>query len=196
MFERCVDCEKMGKTCGGPDFYLMQADELIAWCKRRKEYLRLSNAKIAEAANMSRGTVDNLFANTHADFRYETIRPVLQVLISKTGVQDPCGATGDAEAARIKEEYERLQRENEQLKKELERERAQHEQDKGYLREQLKSLQVLVRTRKHIIYFLFAALMVILCAIIGVLIWDKMNPNIGWFRSLNIFGSNNITGGI
>lgn len=194
MFEKCVDCAKMGKTCGGPDFYLLSAEELISWCKRRKEYLHLSNAKIAEAANMSRGTVDNLFANTHADFRYETIRPVLQVLISKTGVQDPCGAPEDEETAKIKSDYERMRAENEQLKRELEREREQHQQDKGYLREQLKSLQVLVRTRKHIIYFLFAALMVILCAIIGVLIWDKLHPNIGYFRGFNIFGNTNIRG--
>ena len=50
MFEKCVDCEKLGKTCSGPDIYLFSAEELISWCKRRKEYLHLSNAKIAEAA--------------------------------------------------------------------------------------------------------------------------------------------------
>ena len=184
MFEnalKCVDCEKLGKTCSGPDIYLLTAEELISWCKRRKEFLHLSNAKIADAANMARGTVDNLFANTHQDFRYETIRPVLQVLISKTDVQETCITPTDAETEKMKSEIEHIRAENARLQTMIEHNERQAEQNAMYLREQMKSMQVLIRTRKHIIYFLFSVLMILLCAIIAVLIFDKTHPGIGYF---------------
>lgn len=208
MYTKCIECNRLGKTCSGPDFYLLSAGELIAWCKRRKEFLHLSNAKIAEAANMSRGTIDNLFAGTHADYRYESIRPILKVLIGKTDAGEMCSTADNSEIeklksiianletenANVKAKSEHIRTENEYLKTALEREKRQAEQNINYLREQMKSLQGLVKTRKRIIYFLFSALMVILCAIIGVLIWDKMHPNIGYFRGFNFFNHNNIGG--
>lgn len=217
MYTKCVDCGRIGKTCTGPDFYLLSAEELIAWCKRRKEFLHLSNAKIAESACMSRGTVDNLFAGTHADYRYESIRPILKVLIGKTDIEEMCATVDNAEIerlqaeiaiagaeserlkavianaenenAKLKAESERLRAENEYMKSALQHEREQNEHSVEYMREQMKAMQVLVKTRKHIIYFLFFALVIVLCAIIGVLIWDKLNPDIGYFRGFNnLFG--------
>lgn len=94
-------------------------------------------------------------------------------------------ANAEAENMRVKEEFERARTENEYLKSALDHEQKQAEQNIGYLREQMHALQMLVRTRKHIIYFLFSALMVILCAIIAVLIYDKLNPDVGWFRVFN-----------
>lgn len=183
MFEKCVDCEKLGKTCSGPDIYLFSAEELISWCKRRKEYLHLSNAKIAEAANMARGTVDNLFANTHPDFRYETIRPILQVLISKTGVQETCIAPTSAETDRIKAEIEHTRSENARLQAALERTERRADQEMIYMHEQLEDVQQLAEGRKRIIYILMSALVLLLCLIIAVLIYDKTHPGIGYFNA-------------
>lgn len=204
MYTRCIDCSRLGKTCTGPDFYLLSAEELIAWCKRRKEFLHLSNAKIAESACMSRGTVDNLFAGTHSDYRYESIRPILKVLIGKTDIEEMCATVdsaeierlkaeiasvevecerlksvitnGDSEKDKLKAEVELLRAENEYMKSALQHEREQNEQSAKYMLEQMKSMQVLIRTRKHIIYFLLGFLLTVLCAIIFVLIWYKSHP--------------------
>ena len=220
MYTKCIDCSRLGKTCTGPDFYLLSAEELIAWCKRRKEFLRLSNAKIAESACMSRGTVDNLFAGTHSDYRYESIRPILKVLIGKADIEEMCAtldstetatlkaeiANAETECARmrtaiadaerekekLKSDIEYLRTENEYLKAALRHEQEQSEHSIDYMHEQMKSMQVLIKTRKHIIYFLFSVLMIVLCAIIGVLIYDKANPDMGWFRTLNFFRGYNI----
>ena len=209
MYTKCIDCNRLGKTCSGPDFYLLSAEELIAWCKRRKEHLRLSNAKIAEIALMSRGTVDNLFAGTHTDYRYESIRPVLKVLIGRTVTEEMCNtspdnceaeklksalASAEAENAKMKSELDHIRTENEYLKTALSHEQKQSEQNTNYLREQLKDAHALDKARKRVIFFLLAALIGVLCAIIAVLIWDKMHPNIGFFRGFNMFG-NTPTGG-
>lgn len=212
MYTKCIDCGRLGKTCSGPDFYLLSAEELIAWCKRRKEFLHLSNAKIAEIAAMPRGTVDNLFAGTHTDYRYESIRPVLKVLIGRTVTEEMCNtasadnseianlksalANAESENTKMKSELDRIRTENEYLKTTLNHEQKQAERNESYLHEQIKELQALERSRKRVIFLLLVALVGILCAIIAVLAWDKMNPHIGWFRGLNIFGSTNITGGI
>lgn len=220
MYTKCIDCSRLGKTCTGPDFYLLSAEELIAWCKRRKEFLRLSNAKIAESACMSRGTVDNLFAGTHSDYRYESIRPILKVLIGKADIEEMCAtldstetaslkaeiasaeaeierlksviANNESEKEKLKAETEHLRAENEYMKSAMQHEREQNEHSIEYMHEQMKSMQVLIKTRKHIIYFLFSVLMIVLCAIIGVLIYDKANPDMGWFRTLNFFRGYNI----
>ena len=212
MYTKCIDCGRLGKTCSGPDFYLLSAEELITWCKRRKEFLHLSNAKIAEIAAMPRGTVDNLFAGTHIDYRYESIRPVLKVLIGRTVTEEMCNtaadnselanlksalASAEAENVKMKSELDRIRTENEYLKTALNHEQRQSKQNANYLHEQIKDLQTLDKARKRVIFFLLAALIGVLCAIIVVLIWDKMHPHVGWFRSFNIFGNiDTITGGI
>lgn len=198
MYTKCIDCGRLGKTCTGPDFYLLSAEELIAWCKRRKEFLRLSNAKIAEYACMSRGTVDNLFAGTHADYRYESIRPVLKVLIGRTAAEEMCATLDSAETAtlkaeianaetecarmrtaiadaerekeRLKSEADHLRAENDYLKAALRHEQEQSEHNINYMHEQMKAMQSIFDGRKRIIYLLCAALLVVLCAIIAVLL--------------------------
>lgn len=210
MYTKCIDCGRLGKTCTGPDFYLLSAEELIAWCKRRKEFLHLSNAKIAEYACMSRGTVDNLFAGTHTDYRYESIRPVLKVLIGRTAAEEMCATLDSTETAalkaeianaetecalmrtaiadaerekeKLKAEADHLRTENEYLKAALRHEQEQSEHNINYMHEQMKAMQSVFDGRKRTIYFLCAALLVVLCAIICVLIYDKLHPGIGYLN--------------
>lgn len=198
MYTKCIDCGRLGKTCTGPDFYLLSAEELIAWCKRRKEFLHLSNAKIAEYACMSRGTVDNLFAGTHTDYRYESIRPVLKVLIGRTAAEEMCATLDSTEAAalkakiantetecaqmktaiadaerekeKLKSEVEHLRAENEYLKTALRHEQEQSEHNIDYMHEQMKAMQTLFDGRKRTSNFILIALLVVLCIIIAVLL--------------------------
>lgn len=80
MRSECVRCPKLGKECR-PSFVSMSPQELIAWCKERKKFLGLTNGKLADMSGMSQGTIDSLLANTHPDFKFGTIRPLLQALI-------------------------------------------------------------------------------------------------------------------
>lgn len=87
MYEECLECPKIGISCDGPNFFAMSTPELHAWCKARKAVLHTSNARLAESTGgmLPKGTVDRFFAGEHVDFRYETIRPLLKVLILGRG---------------------------------------------------------------------------------------------------------------
>lgn len=111
MYLECLSCPKLGVYCDGPNFVAMSAIELMEWCKARKKHLGLSNAKLSELSNMPKGTVDRLFAGHHLDFKYETVRPMLKVLVGGKFNGDPCPNPEDhtaellQENAKLKDEY-------------------------------------------------------------------------------------------
>ena len=174
MFRRCVKCDRLGHTCGGPDFYLLTAEELTQRCKQRKDYLHLTNAHIAEAANMARGTVDNFFASTHSDFRYETIRPILKVLIGDECENEPCHLTSDSDQQKIQAALA----ENEHLRSTLDHE----QQHIDFIKAQLAQEHDRSVARKRLVYILAISLAVVLSAIIIALAMDELDPTYGYFR--------------
>lgn len=82
LYEKCLHCEKLGKGCNGPNFVDMSANELIEWCKKRKAILKINNEKISELSGIPKGTINRLFGGGKYDFYYETMRPVIKVLVS------------------------------------------------------------------------------------------------------------------
>lgn len=115
MYSKCVSCPKLGVSCDGPNFVAMNAAELVAWCNARKDFMKISNARIAEMAGMSKGTVDGFFANAHADFRFETIRPVLRVLVGGEFSGVPCPDPSSGEKAAYEERIRGLEADNARL---------------------------------------------------------------------------------
>ena len=89
-YEKCVTCLHLGVDCDGPNFIAMEGKGLMEWCKRRKNYLGLSNKELAESSNVPIGTVDRLFAGNYENFRYSTVRPILQVLVGNEWGEHPC----------------------------------------------------------------------------------------------------------
>lgn len=181
MFGKCVTCNRLGETCGGPDLYRLSAEELVAWCRQRKDYLHLSNAKIAEASHMARGTVDSFFASTHADFRYETIRQILIVLIGDVCASVPCQALGEAERARIKAEIEHVHTENARLESAMQREHDEYGKSMEFARFELARVRETSNGRKRLVYILASCLMVTLFIIIVALYIDSQDMSIGFF---------------
>lgn len=181
MFSKCVSCKWLGETCGGPDFYLLSAEELTAWCRHRKEYLHLSNAKIAEAANMARGTVDSFFASTHADFRYETIRPILKALIGEMCESEPCQALGESERARIEAEVGHVRMENARLEAAMQREQEEHQQSIEFMKSEIAKVRATSNGRKKLVYVIGVCLLITFSIIILALYVDASNMNMGFF---------------
>lgn len=181
MFSKCVSCKRLGETCGGPDFYLLSAEELTAWCRQRKEHLHLSNAKIAEAANMARGTVDSFFASTHADFRYETIRLILKVLIGEMCESEPCQALGESERARIKAEVEHVHMENARLEAAMRREREEYKQSIDFMQFEISKVRATSNGRKRLVYIVGSILLLTFAVIMLGLFIDANNTDVGFF---------------
>ena len=116
MYEKCLNCPKIGATCEGPHFFSMSAPALLEWCKSRKKFLRLSNEKLAELSGVPKGTIDRLLSGEHLDFKFESIRPLIKVLSGGEWIEAPCP---DEPNNFVDEKIVHLEEENENLKKEI-----------------------------------------------------------------------------
>lgn len=114
MYDDCITCDKLGCSCDGPNFVAMSAVELLDWCKRRKQHLGLSRERLAEISGVPIGTINRLLSGTHYDFRYETLRPIIKVLVGGSFDGNPC-PTPDILIKTIMDENARLKAELQQL---------------------------------------------------------------------------------
>ena len=187
MYEKCLTCQKIGISCDGPNFMAMGTDELVDWCiARRKQIPGMTYDKIQEATGLSKGTISGFFNKTHGDFRIETIRPILKVLVGGAWSDSPCDdpaeherAQYEAEIRRRDETIERLEQLNGSLQTLVANTNARYTKDKDFLRSEMK--------RKNRSIAIFATLFAIcLLLIIAALIIDFMNENVGyfWLRSM------------
>ena len=77
----------------------MTGDELLIWCKARKKSLGLSNADIAAATNVPKGTVDRLLSSSGSDVRFSTIQPIIRLLSGCTDAEFDCSPLPEADDA-------------------------------------------------------------------------------------------------
>ncbi len=191
MYSECLKCEKIGVSCDGPNFVAMSTQELLTWCKARKEHLRLSNARLADLSGMPKGTIDRLFAGEHTDVRFETIRPLLKALTGGAWSGNPCATSQEDETLR-----KRVQ--------ELEKELRQRDESNAHLKdnytsmttliantnkrheEQLKFLRGQIKQRSVFAIAMTIIAIVALVYIIVTLIIDLADPSRGmyWLDSL------------
>lgn len=187
MYKKCIACPKLGDSCKGPDIKEMTAPEVLEWCKLRKAQLRLSNAKLADLSGTPKGTLDRVFAGEHPDFKFETIRPVINALIGGSFEPGICPAPPIDEQAEdtiasLREQLEELKQQHQQNTQETKEESSVRI---DFLKAQLKREQRVVAILAIILAF---ALALIICA----LIVDKLNSDIGffWLDDLAAFGRN------
>lgn len=188
MYSDCIRCQKLGRECDGPNFVAMPPQELIAWCKERKKHLGLTNGKLADMTGMPQGTIDSLLSNSHPDFKFGTIRPLLQVLVGGQWLGDPCADPTGSNVAEMKERIKHLEAEIAWRDDKLSHYKGQIDtmqtlitntnarltKDKDFLREQ-------IRSRNKAVAILATLLGICLFVIIAALVIDRLNPDIGFF---------------
>lgn len=175
MYDECLSCTKIGVSCDGPNFVAMSAHELLEWCKARKSRLGLSNARLADLSNMPKGTIDRLFAGDHADFKYETIRPLIRALVGGNFDDNPCPAPEDNAW------LEEMGRENSRLKEQLEKNEKVIDELKDEHREEARFLRSQVKSKNTALVVLAVLLGITLSVIIGFLAYDYLNRDVGFF---------------
>ena len=167
MYEKCLNCSKLGTTCEGPHFFSMTAPVLLEWCKSRKKYLHLSNEKLAELSGVPKGTIDRLLSGEHLDFKFESIRPLIKVLSGGEWIEAPCP---DEPANFVDEKISKLEEENARLKEHL----ADEKEKAAFFKEQYafrgKAIVTLTTFLGISILLIFAALII-----------DLMNHDLGFF---------------
>ena len=178
--KNCKNCTHAGRDCF-PHIASLPSSELIAWCRIRKDALRLSNGDIADRSGVPKGTVDRIFSSDMADCRLSTILPIICVL---SGCQtDELACTHDAQTemslkeknAHLSETVERLEAENKHQQETIDR-----------VRVTVSDMKELARRRMRIISVLAIGLAAALLVIIAALVVDKLNSDVGfiWIQKL------------
>ena len=114
-FEKCLTCPSIkGKQCAGPNFMTATTREVIEWIIAYQKLNGITNAQLAAASGIPKGTIDGL--KNRADVRHDTLYPIIKALIEMTGgvwggESCPAAASGASEQ----------QHENLRLTQELER---------------------------------------------------------------------------
>lgn len=180
MFEKCLYCDHSGKDC--IQFVMsLRLQDIITWCKERKEKIGITNAKIAELTNIPKGTIDRMFSESEklTDFRFSTLQPVVMVLAGAAHGELSCELHTMDEQAQQK--IESLERENERLTQRLEELKENHHAETDFMKKQLDHEQATSESRKKAFYIVTIALGITLSIIIIALIVDKLNSDIGFF---------------
>lgn len=201
MYEKCLECKKLGNPCDGPNFMAMPTEDLILWCNARKKQLPgLTYDRIVEKTGLSKGTISGFFTGTHADYRIETIRPILKLLIGGEWEDSPCGDPTaeerhqyeeklrqlEADIAWREDKIQHLQKNNESLQTLITNTNIRNTQDKDFLRSQIKS-------KNKAIVVLSVSLAICLLVIITALIIDRTNSGIGFFWLESLFKPHGVT---
>ena len=81
MYEKCLECKKLGNPCDGPNFMAMGTAELIEWCNnRRKQIPGMTYDKIVEITiNILNKTItvnNSIIVKTFLIFAFVKLLPV------------------------------------------------------------------------------------------------------------------------
>lgn len=141
-YNRCINCVHIGNLCDGPNFLAMEIERWCEWCRLRKEYLGLTNAKVADLADLAKISVDRIMNVNIKDLRISTMQAVTKVLVNGSWGQYPCVLAASENMQTSTAECEKLHREIAQLKAdhkaELELLRSEHERKINFLKDQVK----------------------------------------------------------
>ena len=192
MYLDCLRCQKLGKSCDGPNFLALSAAQILDWCKQRKAILGWTNLKLGEMSGTPKGTIDRLLSGSYMDYRYETIRPILKALVGcEAWGENPCDTPEPEPTPAMTEKLEQqaealrlLKKENYRLAHQLEierRDRIHLEESRKESAETLQFVKDQLKGRRAAIIALAVALGVLFALIIFALVVDRLNPDKGFF---------------
>lgn len=137
-FEECLTCPSIkGKQCAGPNFMTAPAKEIVEWIIAFQKLHGITNAQLAVASGIPKGTIDGL--KTRTDVRHDTLGPIIKALIELAG-----GIWGGGSCPAAVSGASEQQQENLRLTQELER-----------TKEQLAQIAREKKERTRAIYALF-----------------------------------------
>lgn len=89
-----------------PNVLSLNPTDLINWCRNRKQFLGLSNQRLAEQSGVPVGTIDRIMAGHYTEFRYSSIQPVVAVLI---GIDEDTPRPENADAQQVQDYYDTIE---------------------------------------------------------------------------------------
>lgn len=121
-YYRCMSCARFRKTCGGIPTRGMDLQNWCEYLRDVKDIAHLTNAKIAEAADVSVKTIERIMAiNIDQDIRRATARRIELAIIGDVGEHkcylDHDPATAAEEIKGLNERIAKLEKENDRYAK-------------------------------------------------------------------------------
>lgn len=122
QFAKCLTCPDIkGRKCAGPNYMAMSSRELVEWITEYQRINKITNAQLAQASDIPKGTIDGL--KYRVDVRHDTIYRLLKALIELSGGVwggEPCSAASADVLAQV-ETIRALEDENARFSQDLER---------------------------------------------------------------------------
>lgn len=118
MYSECLTCAKLGNGCDGPNFMAMSPEMLAKWIGARMKLINMTNQVLSDKSGVPKGTIDSLRAGKRYNFEFNTLQPILQVLVGASWGSDPCPFPPDTKEnleAELAKQTERSKRLAEQL---------------------------------------------------------------------------------
>ena len=88
MFEKCIQCTRMGESCV-PNLMLLPFSNLKQWWDKRQKFLGWTNKTLADKSTVPLGTINRIKAGEE-DCKYSTMRNILIALIGGTTDEFAC----------------------------------------------------------------------------------------------------------
>lgn len=89
-----------------PHVMSLNPSDLINWCRNRKQFLGLSNQRLAEQSGVPVGTIDRIMAGKYTEFRYSSIQPIVSVLI---GFREDTPKPETADPQQVQDYYDTIE---------------------------------------------------------------------------------------
>ena len=134
MFDKCIPCNRIGKSCV-PNLWLLPFSELIKWCIKRQKHLGWTNQVWADKSNVPVGTINRIKAGEYADCKYSTIKNLAIALIGGTTDEFSCTEQVEKELRQMEQLEQQaakltaVEAENAMLKEQLHKIDEQHRKD-------------------------------------------------------------------
>lgn len=90
MYSECITCPKLGNGCDGPNFLAMSPDMLAKWVSTRMKTINMTNQGLSDKSGVPKGTIDSMRAGKRFNWEFNTLQPILQVLVGASWGSDPC----------------------------------------------------------------------------------------------------------
>lgn len=207
-YEKCLTCAQLGKTCDGPNLLILEPEELREWLNTlRKSRPGMTYDRTSAETGVSKTAVYNFLTGAHPDCRLDTVRPITKCYIGGNCGENPCGNVTNSEKAAYEEKIRQLeqstvwhedkikhlQETNAAMQTLITNTNARATQDKDFLRKQLDARYEFLKRKDKVIVILSVLLALCLLVIIGALIIDRTNSDVGFFWLKSLFKPSGIT---
>lgn len=190
-YDICLTCVHLGVACDGPNFLAMTHERWVEWIKARATILGMTHQKIADIANLAKGTVDAVLSGKNTDIRRDTMAAITHAVTGECWGKYPCHDPLEAnkEVSELIHTIQEKDAEIEKLRGSAEKQEMSNQKKIDFLIEQLRkreeeveALKARIMSKETKIYAAIVAAGIFALLLIVILGVDFFLPGWGLFR--------------